>query len=449
MFKKATNLCVIMVQKFLPDPFIFAVLLTFLCFILAMLLTSQGPLAMAIHWGNGFWSLLSFTMQMAVVLCTGNALATAPPVKKFLEKLASAVKSPVVAIVACVLVELVACLINWGFGLVVGAIFAKEVAKKVRGLDYRHLVAATYCGYVVWHGGLSGSIPLALATGGDALKTASGGVLTSVVPISETIFSAYNITIILAIAITLPILLVFMAPKKQDIVEIDPKLLEEAEEEVKISNNTPAEKLENSMIISLIIGILGYVILINHFAKNGFKLDLNIVNSLFLFTGILLHKTPIRYVKAINEAARNAGPIILQFPFYAGIMGMMQGANAAGVSLAGVVSNAFVSISTVKTFPMFSFLSAGIVNLFVPSGGGQWAVQGPVMLPAAQTLGVAPSVAAMSIAWGDCWTNLIQPFWALPLLGIAGLKAKDIMGYCLMATIWTGIIICGGLLLLA
>jgi short-chain fatty acids transporter len=192
---------------------------------------------------------------------------------------------------------------------------------------------------------------------------------------------------------------------------------------------------------------MGFGYIVYHFSTKGFDLGLNIVNFIFMFVGILLHGTLRRYIDAIIEAAKGASGIILQFPFYAGIMGMMTGANADGASLAGVISNGFVSISTVKTFPVFTYLSAGIVNFFVPSGGGQWAVQGPIMMPAGQALGVPAAKTALAIAWGDAWTNMIQPFWALPALGIAGLGARDIMGYCVITLLLGGIITVAGFLI--
>ena len=180
---------------------------------------------------------------------------------------------------------------------------------------------------------------------------------------------------------------------------------------------------------------LGY-----HFATKGFDLNINIVNLIFVVLGIVFHGTPKRFLAAVANAVKTAGGIIIQFPFYAGIMGMMV---ASG--LAGVVSEAFVSISNENTFHLFTFYAAGIVNFFVPSGGGQWAVQAPIMLEAAQSLGVDYSKTAMAIAWGDAWTNMIQPFWALPALAIAGLRAKDIMGYCIFVLLLSGIVISIGL----
>ena len=191
---------------------------------------------------------------------------------------------------------------------------------------------------------------------------------------------------------------------------------------------------------------LGYLII--RLFVNGGGLDLNSVIMLFMFLGIILHKTPIKYVKAVTNASSSCAGILLQFPFYAGIMGIMTSASAEGVSLAGQISEACVAISNKTTFPMLTFLSAGIVNVFVPSGGGQWAVQAPIMLPAGMQLGVEPAITGMAIAYGDAWTNLIQPFWALPALAIAKLNAKDIMGYCLIDLFVVALIVVLGFLFL-
>ena len=188
------------------------------------------------------------------------------------------------------------------------------------------------------------------------------------------------------------------------------------------------------------------VCIIYYFVQNGFTLGLNIVNMIFLFLGILLHGDLRRYVDAISDAAGGAAGVLLQFPFYAGIMGMMVAANDQGVSLAGVISEFFVSVSNNVTFPMLSFLAAGVVNFFVPSGGGQWAVQGPIMMPAGAAMGIENGRTAMAIAWGDQWTNMIQPFWALPALGIAKLSARDIMGYLVIVTLFVGVVACLGFL---
>lgn len=451
MFRKFTNGCVKLVQKYLPDPFIFASALTFVVFILGIIITKQTPLEMAIHWGEGFWSLLAFSMQMALVLVFGHALANAPAFNRLLKRLAKIPKNQFQAIIIVTFVSLLACWINWGFGLVIGAIFAKEVAKVVKKVDYRLLIASAYSGFLVWHAGLSGSIPLTVAGGGDAVKKLTQGVIDSPIPTSQTIFNPVMIGILVVIFLTLPLVNRAMHPSEKETVTIDPSLLHDDENidvEVKNRKNlTPADKVETSPVISILLCILGFSYIIYYFATQGFNLNLDIVNVIFLFLGILLHKTPRNYVRAISEATKGAAGILLQFPFYAGITGMMIGTNAAGISLAGEMSIAFVSISNRITFPVFSFLSAGLVNFFVPSGGGQWAVQAPIMLPAGQALGISPAIVSMSIAWGDAWTNMIQPFWALPALGIAGLGAKDIMGFCLIDLLYSGIIIITGFLL--
>lgn len=251
------------------------------------------------------------------------------------------------------------------------------------------------------------------------------------------------------ILICLPFINAKMHPSPDEVIVVDPALLVDEVREYK-KPETPAEKIENSVIPSAVIAIAGLVYLVWYFINNGFNLTLNIVNFIFLVLGIIFHKTPINYVNAISDAAKGAAGILLQFPFYAGIMGMMTFSLAeggTGTSLAAVISDFFVSISNDVTFPLFTFLSAGIVNFFVPSGGGQWAVQGPIMMPAGLQLGVDPSITGMAIAWGDAWTNMIQPFWALPALGIAGLSARDIMGYCLITLFFVGIVVCGGFLI--
>lgn len=446
MFKRFTNGCVKLMQKYLPDPFIFAAILTFLVFILGVFLTGQGPVAMMKHWGNGVWSLLSFSMQMVLVLVLGHALANAPAFKKILVNLASKPKSAGSAIILVSVISTIACWLNWGFGLVIGAILAKEIAKVRKDVDYRLLIASAYSGFLIWHAGLSGSIPLTIASGGPEVAKATGGIIKGIIPTTQTIFSPINLGICLVLLITLPLVNRAMMPSKDSTMTIDASLLHEDlnTASLEIKNETPADKLENSRIISLLIGILVLGYIVYYFSTSGFNLTLNIVNTIFLFCGIILHGTPRRYVKAISEAAHSSAGIILQFPFYGGIMGMMTGASATGLSLAGVMSNGFVAISNSITFPLFTFLSAGLVNFFVPSGGGQWAVQAPIMMPAGQALGVDPAITAMAIAWGDAWTNMVQPFWALPALGIAGLGAKDIMGFCLVDLLYSGIIICTG-----
>ncbi|MDO4778850.1 MAG: TIGR00366 family protein [Tissierellia bacterium] len=447
MFKKMTNASVRMVERLLPDAFIFCVVLTIVAFVFAMIGTGQGPLEMVQHWGNGVWGLLGFSMQMALVLVLGNALASSKPIKKVLTSISAVAKTPTQAIMLVSFVSGIACWINWGFGLIVGALLAKELARRVKGVDYRLLIASAYSGFVVWHNGISGSIPLQINSNMDQLTKFSDGLIKELIPVQKTIFSPWNLIVSFLIILTLPIINKMMHPNPENVVAVDPELLKEEEIVVKHKKQmTPAEKLENSFILSYIVVAIGVAYLSWHFYTKGFDLNLNIVNLIFLVLGLAFHVNPINYVKAINDAVKGAGGIIIQFPFYAGIMGIMTGKNADGLSLAIQISNWFVSISSQRTFPLFTFWSAGIVNFFVPSGGGQWAVQGPIMLKSSVALGVDPAKTALALSWGDAWTNMIQPFWALPALGVAKLGAKDIMGYCLMVLLYTGILISVALL---
>lgn len=455
MFKKFTNGCVKLVQRFLPDAFVFCIILTIVVFIAAMPVAGMNPIEVANAWGSGIWGLLAFSMQMALVLVLGSALANAPAIKRLIVRLAGVPKKPVGAVAFVTVISAICCFINWGFGLIIGALLAKEVAKKIKGLDYRLIIAAAYSGFVIWHAGISGSIPLGMtALNADGVVDNTAGAVTEIVPTSQTIFSAWNLIMVVAVVVVVTLVNAKMHPDPKDVVSIDPKLLEDEPDTTTVKarkDQTPAEKLENSIILSYIVVVIGAIYLVYYFVNAGSilnALSLNIVNLIFLILGIAFHKTPISYVKAITESAESAGGIILQFPFYAGIQGMMVTAGSNGVSLASAISNAFVSISTPRTFPVLCYLAAGIVNFFVPSGGGQWAVQGPIMMPAGLKLGISPAVTAMGIAWGDAWTNMLQPFWALPALGIAGLGARDIMGYCAIVLIASGIVTALGFLFL-
>ena len=448
MFKKMTNVFVNLVQKYLPDAFLFAIFLTIITLVFGVINTGQSLLDMINHWGDGVWNLLAFSMQMALVLITGHTLASSTPIKKGLHNLAKVANTPTQAILAVSFVSAIACWLNWGFGLVIGALYARELAKRVEDVDYRLLIASAYSGFLVWHGGFSASIPLTLATASNDLAGMTAGAVTQAIPTSQTIFSPLNLVISAVLILTLPIINAAMHPAKDKTVTVDKNLLRDAEMDLVGKNDTPADKVENSKIITYIVVAISLVYLGNYFINNGFALNLNIVNLIFLTFGMLFHRTPRRFIHAIGEATKTASGIILQFPFYAGIMGMMTGTGATGMSLAGNISNWFVSISTATTYPLFTFLSAGIVNFFVPSGGGQWAVQAPIMMPAGAALGVDAAKTALAISWGDAWTNMIQPFWALPALGIAGLGARDIMGYCIMLLFYSGIIISVAFLLL-
>lgn len=433
MLAAASRPLVRMVDRYLPDPFIFVLILTLVVFAAAIGIEGTSPVALVGMWGDGFWELLEFSMQMLLVLATGYMLASSPPVRRLLAALASRAATPGAAILMVSVVSLAASWINWGFGLVVGALFAKELARQVR-VDYRLLIASAYSGFVVWHGGLAGSIPLAIATPGHPFEGQTGLIGTG-----ETIFSPFNLAIVAALFVLVPLVNRAMLPAPADSVYIDAAKLGDEETAEVDAVARPADWLETSRGLAWIVGAAGIAWLVLYFAGGG-GLTLNVVNFLFLTLAIVLHGTPRRLLNALNEAIRGGAGIVIQFPFYAGIMAVM-----VGSGLAVTVSEALVSLASAETLAFWTFLSAGLVNIFVPSGGGQWAVQAPVVLPAAEVLGVDTARVAMAVAWGDAWTNLIQPFWALPVLGIAGLAAKDIMGFCLMHLVLTGIVIALGL----
>jgi short-chain fatty acids transporter len=406
------------------------VILSLFVFICGMLFKGQSPVDMANHWGNGFWALLSFSMQMVLILVLGHILAMSRPVHALLGRIASIARSPAQGIMLVTVVSIIAAWINWGFGLVVGALVARQVASKVSGIHYPLLIASAYSGFLVWHGGLSGSIPLKIASDTqDSLNALLNG---QVIDVTQTIFSWQNGLIVVSLLLTLPLLNFLMMPKDK-IVELKDEIKQTTSPDTSLLS--PAEKLEHSPLLSLLLAAICGLYLVNYFI-DGKGLNLNIINLCLLTLGLVLHLNPYNYLSALKTAIGGASGIIIQFPIYAGLMGMM-----VQSGLADSVSEWFVEISTADTFPVFTFLSAGIVNFFVPSGGGQWAVQAPIVIPAATQLGVPLNYAAMAVAWGDAWTNMIQPFWALPLLGIAGLNIRQIMGFCTVIFIWSGLLI--------
>jgi short-chain fatty acids transporter len=347
--------------------------------------------------------------------------------------IAKSINTTAKAIVVVTLVSLTASILNWGLGLVVGGILCREIIKYHPKANFRLMVAAAYSGFIVWHGGLSASIPLALATHGNF----SADLLGYTIPISQTIFSPINLTAVIAIFVLLPIANWHME-KTTKAEPFDTQTIggNEPQKSILPKTENPNQRIENSRLISYSVALLGFVYLYLKVASHEFTLDLNSLNFIFLFVAILLHKTPRALIDAIGDATKTVGPILLQFPFYAGLMGIIM-----STDLANIISNAFINFSTEKTFLLNTFYSAGLLNLFIPSGGGQWAVQGPIVLQAAQDMGIDIAKVATAVAWGDAWTNLLQPFWALPILAISGLHLRDIMSYCVTILLFTGIIL--------
>ncbi|WHS29256.1 short-chain fatty acid transporter [Auritidibacter ignavus] len=423
-----------LVERWIPSSLVFSILLTFIVAILALFLTDARPDDMIVYWGDGLSGLLDFITQMALILLLGYILANTAPVRKLLSWLANIPRTALQAYVFVFLVAACACLITWGLGLVIGGLLAREVAFQGRNkglkLHFPMLVAAGFAGMVVWHMGYSASGPLTAATEGSFLQESLGG---EVLPITETVFSLWNVVAAVVTIILVALALYLVTPRgESNVMELTTDIREDAgshDEEIV----TPADRLDASRVVTLLLGLMLVVYLALHFFRGG-TLTLDTVNWSFLALIFLLVRSPFELIHLTSKAASNVGEILLQFPLYAGILGMM-----AGTGLIHVLSEAFVAISNPTTFGLFAFLAAGVVNFFVPSGGGQFAVQGPMMLSAGAELGVAPSITIMAVAYGDQWTNMIQPFWAIPLLAIAGLKMRDILGYTTVVLIVSGI----------
>lgn len=431
MIKAGADFFSRVMQRWLPDAFVIAIVLTAVVFFSGIIFQGQSISTMADYWGNGIWTLLRFSMQMVLILVLGTVLAMSKPVKRILSAIAKLATTPSQGVVLVTLVSMLAMWINWGFGLVVGALIAREVASHVKHSHFPLLVAAAYSGLLVWHSGLSGSIPLKIASvGNDALGQLMNG---QSIALTETIFAWQNIAIVFALAVTLPLLNMMMMPDRDQRQGLSENV--EVAPTVEVSTLSPAEKLEHYPLINLLLVAIGVIYLWGYFSS-GKGINFDSINLCLLLGGLALHVNPYNYLKAVRDAIGTSSGIVVQYPLYAGLMGMM-----VDSGLATDMSQWFVEISTADNFSVFSFLSAGVVNFFIPSGGGQWAVQAPIVVPAASQLAVPVSQVAMAVAWGDSWTNMLQPFWALPLLALSGLNLRQIMGYCILILIWSGILI--------
>ena len=416
-------------ERYLPDAFLFAVVLTLITMLLAAIFVTTNVLELIGAWYNGLWSILTFALQMALILLTGYVVAQSPPVSRFLDWLASKPRNQGQALALTIVVASIASLINWGFGLVVAAIMARFIGKRLENIDYAILVSAGYAGFIVWASGLSSSIALAVSTPGSSaniVEQQTGQVLG----FGDTIFTWWNILpVILIVALLVPLYWWMMPKRPEQMRKVDRELLTREDEADEAEDpDTPAGKLERFWPLNLILAAAIITYFISSIVSGTFTFDFNAVIALFLALGLILHWTPIRYVRTFTGSAGAIGPIALQYPLYGGIQGLMT-LSVGGVSLAAVIADWFLSFSNEHTFAFWTFVSSNIISLFIPSGGGHWVVQGPVMVPAAESLGVDQGLVAMAVAWGEGTANMIQPFWALPILGIVGLGIRDIMGY--------------------
>ncbi len=449
-------------QRCVPDPFVIAIFLTLLTAVLALLFGDfprhrgeSHPVALLDAWraDSGLWKFLAFGMQMCLILVTGHALASSRPVRSMIDTLAglprnTAQAAGLVAAVACV-----AALINWGLGLIVGALLAREVgrvlASKGQKAHYPLICAAGYMGLLVWHGGLSGSAPLSMTTVEGAAKVLPQAYVDQLgdagIPLRETLFSGMNLAVTAGLVIGVPVLLMLMAPTDpRHIRTIDDFDTPEPAVDDPGDTSTPGlpDRLDTSPFVVWLIALPLLLAVARYAQVTGLgRVGLNQVNAVMLALGLILHGSPRAYMNAVTEGARGCAGIIVQFPLYAGIMAMM-----AVSGLVGLMATWFVSVGNDTTIPVLSFFSAGVVNMFVPSGGGQWGIQGPIALQTGLDAGIPAGKMIMAVAYGDQLTNMLQPFWALPLLGITGCKARDIVGYTAVVMVFAGVWMALGLL---
>ncbi len=444
-------------RRFLPSPFVIALLLTLLTMALALAF-GQYPgdipawKGVLTSWESGLWNrgLLVFAYQMMLILVLGHVLVLSRPMERLILRLTALARNGATAAFMVVFSTCIVSFFNWGLGLIFGALLARKVGEHARQqnipLNYPLIGACGYAGLMVWHGGISGSAPIKAAEPGHLASLMEGVVpaadlagFPEAIPSAATVLSPSNLLIFFLVLAALSGLAYYLGRNTDPtFISLSPYQFSETGE----TEPKGAEKLDRSPWLStLFAGGIFLAFLVQYFPQlRALNLTPDMLNFFMLGLAILLHGNIRRFLQAVEEAIRDTSGILIQFPLYFGIMGMMTESG-----LIHQISDFFVAISTDTTFPVFTFFSAGLVNLFVPSGGGQWAVQGPVILQASQTLGVPLSKAVMALAYGDQLTNMLQPFWALPLLGITRLKAREILPYTLLFMVLGGVIFLVGL----
>ncbi|WP_422861924.1 short-chain fatty acid transporter [Flagellimonas sp. W118] len=446
-------------RRYLPSPFTIAVLLTLLTIVLALVFTENTSdknhfLTVLSYWENGIWNsgLLVFAYQMMLILVLGHVLVLSKPMERLILGITKFVKNTSNAAVLVALPTMLVAFFNWGLGLIFGAILARKVGEYAHAnnipINYPLIGASGYVGLMVWHGGISGSAPIKVAEAGhlnELIAGISNSELVSQLPetisTSLTVFSSWNIILFLCVIIAISTLVYFLgrkaAPQNLELKEYKFQSIDKKEVQ-------GAEKLDYSKVaVSLFGGLILLTFLVQYLpALKTLNITPNMLNFFMLGLAIVLHGSFKSFLVAVEEAIGDTAGILIQFPLYFGIMGIM----ASSGMITGI-SDFFVSISNATTLPIFTFLSAGLVNVFVPSGGGQWAIQGPLVLESSLQLGVSLPKAIMALAYGDQITNMLQPFWALPLLGITKLKAKEILPYTLLFMLVGSLIYIGGLLI--
>ena len=430
MLRRTSDVFVKVAERWMPDPLVIAIFLTAVSFAAALMFTDFSAGQAVEAWGNSYWTLLRFTAQMILILALGHVLANTRAVRRLLVAVANLVRSAQMAYVGLTMFAGLAALVSWGLGLIVPAVLARIVANNCRErgikVHFPLLVAGGYCGSIVGMQGLSASIPLLLNTPGHFLESRIG-----LISLNQTIFSWWSLSIVAAIIVILPQVLRRLAPTDDEhVIEISAAVGNEPAQDshaAKRSAVTPSQKMENARWITLLLALLGGVYVVRFFLGGG-ELQLDSLNMIFVVLGLAFADSPLHYVELLSNAAKVAGPFLIQYPLYSGLMGLI-----ADSGLGALIVGGFVAVANAETLPIWTFFSAGFLNMFIPSAGGQWAVQGPIVTEAAIQLGADIPRVAMSVAVGEVWTNTIQPLYAVPVLAIAGLHIRDIMGYCVIA----------------
>ncbi|MEN8789689.1 MAG: TIGR00366 family protein [Flavobacteriaceae bacterium] len=456
---KLTRFIETLFRRYLPSPFTIAILLTLLTVFLALLFADLPEnenrfVTILNFWEEGIWNtgLLVFAYQMMLILVLGHVLVLSKPMEKLIHRLSRFVNNTADAAVIVASTTMLVSFFNWGLGLIFGALLARKVGEYAQArnipLNYPLIGAAGYTGLMVWHGGISGSAPIKVSEQGHLkdLMTSFGSPellsqLPEYIPSSETVFSSWNL-LIFATVVLLISLLAYRLGKTVRPTKLELTTFKFKDHEDDVPRG--AEKLDRSVFLSTAVGVLILLVFGLRYSSMITSLNItpNMLNLFMLGLALILHGNFRDFLLAIEEAIGDTSGILIQFPLYFGIMGIM--GNSGMIS---GISDFFISISNETTMPIFTFLSGGLVNIFVPSGGGQWAVQGPLVLESALRLNVPLPKAVMALAYGDQITNMLQPFWALPLLGITKLKAKEILPYTLLFMFVGTVVYIAGLLL--
>ena len=436
-------------RRILPSPFSIAILLTLFTLILTLFISDKSPAILLFDWQEGLWSssLLAFAFQMMLMLVLGHTLALSSFFDKLISWLVKPITTTAKAAAIVTFATIIIAFINWGLGLIFGAILARKLGesftRKQLPLNYPLIGAAGYVGLMVWHGGLSGSALTKVAESGHLQVISKNASLPEAIYYGDTVFSSMNISAFLLLLVLIPLTFYYLGTRvRSQIPEIKTAFINTLENK----NSEGAERIDQSQIFSKTIGILlvafaAFLALSYEGPSLGF-ITPNYINFSLLALCLLLHSSFTSFLSAVEDAITGSSGILIQFPLYFGILALMQSGG-----LIELVSNWFIEVSNTTTLPLFTFFSAGLVNIFVPSGGGQWAIQGPIILEAATKLGVPLPKMILALAYGDQLTNMLQPFWALPLLSITGLKAKDILPYTLVLFLLGFLIFVGVLLL--